>query len=455
MIGTRKRIGPIGVLVLACLALGGCPPTVVRNIDPDGPVRLMPTAELRDQILSTNCDTQPFRDLADLLVQGDRNGVVVSSSSKRYSIRPLPDEARFLVSTTELNDNQRHDCQRLIFPNDTPGTPMMERPLVGVFPSSELLKAGPFQDGVVVADIINYDAIDYAPLGIPPGLSCLWIQSNPDGDQWKAAIRPPVEDRCNEAQYEDRPDSELKVSRRSVHSVPDEYEDADFSDPDLIDLIPDFPDATAEDYPHVARWMWDSVSETQFIGIQCGNGWCEIGNPEFEPSPAGLKIVSELPGWSDEQFLSVPDHDGRPVLSSLWGRIEPGEDNEYVEETHPGNWQCTEGEERHVATMEFLVGETDESRDAWRIYANKYSLNQKTADAQHHILYRVHPVIQNDTCSATYQLRSTSSPWTTVTRCKLTHSGSGTVRWAWTDDDDGVWVPCDAGCCMARGFGGS
>ena len=39
--------------------------------------------------------------------------------------------------------------------------------------------------------------------------------------------------------------------------------------------------------------------------------------------------------------------------------------------------------------------------------------------------------------------------WAAVRRSGHSHSGKRTVRWAWSERDEGIWSFCTAGCCMS------
>jgi hypothetical protein len=89
------------------------------------------------------------------------------------------------------------------------------------------------------------------------------------------------------------------------------------------------------DLPAVARWDYDDLGKVQYIGIKCGNAWCEIGSPGFHPSPRhvassptipGEKKVLENKGWHDEQFLAVLNTAGEPIPSRLKGTVVPHPD---------------------------------------------------------------------------------------------------------------------------------
>ena len=92
-----------------------------------------------------------------------------------------------------------------------------------------------------------------------------------------------------------------------------------------------------KDYPAVARWDWDPVNQHQYVGIMCGNGWCEIGRQLEHPfTPSRRYGTAELAGrppkvvgvkgWYDEQYLAVPGGPGQMVPSSARGTVIPDSD---------------------------------------------------------------------------------------------------------------------------------
>jgi hypothetical protein len=451
----------------------GCIPQ--PPLDPPGPVELPSVEVLRERVQTYQCDSQEFRDLADMMVLASREGV---AGGPHGVPGPMPPEARFLISTANLNNNQVHDCQRLIGPNDTAGTRMAEKPLVAVLPSADRVQNGAFFDGVVVADIINYDSVAYGPLGIPPGLSCLWVEAGVDADlmpganggpphggtlassaerssqtvKWTAAIRVPLNGSCSDPDFQAGLGKALDVERRQVHVLPEELSGPEVDRDRLRDRLGEFRLATVDDYPHVGRWMWDPESGTQFIGIQCGDGWCEIGAPEFEASREPISFVDEIPGWSDGQFLSVRTPTGDLVLSGLYGSITPGADNEVAESQRVQSWSCSSSApEYHVATLRFRELLGPDPTDAWDVYARKLGLEHTQPESAHRLFFRTGRRFSFPFCKPSYLARTETGSWMSATRCDVTHSGSGTVRWAWDDEDEGVWFPCLEGCCMARG----
>jgi hypothetical protein len=63
----------------------------------------------------------------------------------------------------------------------------------------------------------------------------------------------------------------------------------------------EMPSPTSEPPSPVARWDWDAQNTRQYLGIRCGNGWCEIGATGSTSSGG-----NHLKGRYDEQHVVLP-----------------------------------------------------------------------------------------------------------------------------------------------------
>jgi hypothetical protein len=239
-----------------------------------------------------------------------------------------------------------HDCQRLLVRGDRgSGTADSLRygPLVAIWAADSLAGRLPKDStdlptlAIPVAVVFNAErATAYAPLGIQPGFSCLYLRhlaAGPTG--WGASLVPlpggPAE--CA---------APLDTLPRSAFTL------RVWSSPPPRGL-------TADDIPQVTRWDWDPRTSTQYIDIRCGTELCAVGAPGFEPSPsladagslaATLAAEAEpIPGiadgdaptgkpnerarvfaiksWYDEQRLDLRDPQGRPTLTDIVGTVVP------------------------------------------------------------------------------------------------------------------------------------
>jgi hypothetical protein len=134
----------------------------------------------------------------------------------------------------------------------------------------------------------------YPHLNIGGNFNCLYVY--PKGDGFAAKVRPVggVSDAACKETFD--PDelsvTELTVIRRQR--------------------------GTIGDHAQAARWEFDPVARRYFIGLACGDAWCDIGlgvgGQPFNP-PAGYTAPAGTPepdarvlsskGWYDEQRLAV------------------------------------------------------------------------------------------------------------------------------------------------------
>jgi hypothetical protein len=361
------------VLLLAALSLA-CFPR-----EPEEGTRQQ--AELVQAMVDAPCDTQDFYQMA-----------------RREDV-----STTVFVSANDLLDSEVHDCQRLI----TGGT---LGPLAGILVSTSRVEMPDFAAGVVVAEILNYDGPLYAELGIHPGLNCLWLQgdavNNPDGAGWIAAIvQPNRNGNCvMDAPFQPATTQQLQLYRRQHGGTV---------------------------YPSTGRWMWDG--SRQFIGIRCGDGWCELGHG-FTPTPA-IATVEDVPGWFDEQLMSyAPTRGASLQLSGLLGRITPA----------PGLISLPDDafdgpNGAPVASIAFIGNDAE----ALAAYRRKFDLPGNATSAQLR-----HRRTGSPLGPVTREYATTGNNWRAVYHNEhAKHAGRGAVRWAWNEADEAAWYPCDLGCC--------
>ncbi|HET9293481.1 MAG TPA: hypothetical protein VFO06_04240 [Gemmatimonadales bacterium] len=235
-----------------------------------------------------------------------------------------------------------HDCQRFVVRPPRAAGAVTERelrfgPLVAIWAADSLGVLFPGDQpgqslALPVAIIHNFDPTPYQPLGLEPGFSCLYIWHEGGVQRhWSARIVPlgPSPSPCQEA----RDPGALAGGTLTVQTAE----------------LP--PDVGPADIPWVARFDWDSVQQEQYIGIRCGDQWCEIGNGHFMPSrsalatgtnAAGLKLalgtsfaatafgskseqvrVVGIKGWYDQQRLDMRDQNGNLVITNIVGTVIP------------------------------------------------------------------------------------------------------------------------------------
>jgi hypothetical protein len=364
-----------------------------------------------------------------------------------------------------------HDCQRFI---DSTGTAY--GPLVGIFAVSSILGFNPtpatpspdidsrdspeisdpaagetpvtpprHADGYPVAVVVDFDVVGYAPLGIRPGVNCLYVFPSSAGPHGFGARMVPVgtrADACAAAYDPSMPGEDLLVFGRRMRGD------------------------HANDYPPVARWDWDPTTRIQYAGIRCGQRWCEIGpRAGFVRSPThdfGIpnrkeRRVFAVKGWHDEQWLARPGTNGlfpQPFL----GTVVPVKD---------------------LANYDSVTFATPKWIDVARVSITPFD---PVYESKFHLTTSSMPNEMNQIalCQGTFQqclaadgaptrppaacpTASTATWWARITNTKkekryhcvtrVPHVGAsmpGTARWLWDDADELIWVECDEGCCRVQ-----
>jgi hypothetical protein len=195
-----------------------------------------------------------------------------------------------------------HDCQRFVV--DVGGR-LTYQSVYAIYAAPGLDSTFDSGSRGAAATIVS-DGGWYGPLGIKPGVNCLYLE--PTETTWKARLVP-------------------NGLNGNCPVNPFLFAFADF---DVVaDPLP--PGLKPEDVPAVARWDWDAENRVQYIGIRCGDRWCEIGPRGFKPSPA-LPVpagvhgkdarVYLIKGWYDRQLLAQPGSDPA-VPSNTIGVIVP------------------------------------------------------------------------------------------------------------------------------------
>jgi hypothetical protein len=308
-----------------------------------------------------------------------------------------------------------------------------------------------------VAQIFNYDNVAYGELGIQPYFNCLQLRRlpSPTGrtSRWAARIVPTYKD-PKACAAEDRRDT-LGFMALEVRSTA--------APPALL--------------PSVARWDREPAPPgRQYIGIRCGNEWCEIGPKDFASSPglpntpiqaAYLAEFEEMPGapatpaveklsviqikgWYDQQMLA--EFDGSSLRrTSVLGTIIP----------HPGL--------KGIAHNERFAGQWIPS--AYVHVTAAYKGFEPPAGAR--ALNRISICLETAgrSCAgapAASAASVCSAPggdrwWAAIDRptsgreIRCVHfDGKSTVipaaaaRWRWLETDEKTWVRCAEGCCSSN-----
>ncbi len=365
-----------------------------------------------------------------------------------------------------------HDCQRFVIPATTSGlasAPSSDSlafgPLVAVWAANQLDLAfarGDSLNGkaVPVAVLYNFDADhDYAPLGIKPGFNCLFLWN--DGT-WHGTLvalgdKPPVESeptRCL---------APIDTASRAILAG---------TELEVLPVAPP-PPLKPRDIPPVARWDWDKKNRQQYIGIRCGDTWCEVGAPGFAPSdPADgtaegaefLAAVVPIPksgvhqatpdevlrvvavkGWSDRQRLDLRTEDSRLILADVSGVVfpQPALDSVAVD-AYRSTW---------IPSAYVFVDATYSAKYPMQAGMNRVDICNGTqsdcsipAGAKH--CTGIDPDSQD-----TWWGRVTPAAGDPYYYCvrRRTHGGdvipAAAARWNWSEADAKTWSRCGTACC--------
>lgn len=357
------------------------------------------------------------------------------------AVCPNENEKRLLseepVTSAVQRIHEYHDCQRLI-QNHQYGA------LAGVFAHANVDKFQSWKDfvdgrlaAIVVSFVTKGQEMPYESLGLTGGVNCLVIRAT-GYDEWQAEIinqpfpvlspaGPHYGDCADTLRWQD-------VRTKGVHALTVRVQHG-------VDMH-GLPIA-----PPVARWDWDPVHQLNYIGVKCDSlTWCEIGPPGFAVSEAQLLPHTNRPifkGYYDEQFLA---DSGGQTVSSVYGRIMPGEDTRDVHTMHHGTprWY-------HASTVVFSERGPAPSH-TFDKYSQWYSTTSAGIGPRRMIdssALRLFPLPGSPLSGYRGRLNSLTLPDAQI----VYHYHGGlihvaTVRWRWLYHDESTWSYCDpAGCC--------
>ena len=168
----------------------------------------------------------------------------------------------------------------------------------------------------------------YKPLGIGSGFNCLYLFQS----------EAPAGATLLGRMVQNGRDSICANPIDPTHPGPGPFKDL------KVHPIPPATGLTSADIPSVARWDWNPRDSTQYIGVNCGSAWCEVGgrgSPSYSYATAGLppgqRRIAEIKGWYDAQMLDTgPANHPIPIG---WGTIYPVKDLwSKVESDFQGKW---------------------------------------------------------------------------------------------------------------------
>jgi hypothetical protein len=435
---TRRSVWvAFGFVLVAAIALTGCPGTPAKHLT----IRLRP-----------ECPEN-----------GEWSRIFVSDTSTTLYGKVPGGELAGSEGITDIVEF--HDCQQFIVPAKEQGKYRYSS-LFAIFARLRLDR--PYQSpdsttpfdpatmGMPMATIFSYDS-EYTQLGIKPGFNCLYFFRTSDTvpSGWEALVLPVPENQQRCA----RPLSSRMAPGGKLLTVSPAVE----------------PKPGSDTPPPVARWDWDATNHTEYIGIRCGDVWCEVhpdvgSGPGFVSSVPIRSLDSHSKGWYDEQILAVAGNPkGRPPeVSNIIGTLIPAD--------NLGNDDVPQASSRYVN------GWINVARVAIRGnsggYTSKLNLieaGEVQADNIVALCYvsppkpnkcdGVDPMGIGCKSDGWYGMvthsNGTAAPvkaFFCVTRRDHDPYGSmrphppipGIVRWRWALEDETMWIRCLNGCCEVK-----
>ena len=227
-------------------------------------------------------------------------------------------------------------------------------------------------------------------------------------------------------------------------------------------------DLDGTDVPAVARWDWDPKNEVQYIGIACGDRWCEVSGdrlvasrrfgvndgPAQEPvpnhppkKPAGKhKRVWMIKGWYDEQYIAVAggtkgDLTPGGVLATIFPHGQLDELNS-VSDFQAG-WVPAATVRLDSAMPSYEVKSNFTPKDNRIFLCENGKGNCGDAIGQT-------PKECTASQGGTWFAKIVSGRGVTKYRCVTRREHKdvvATARWRWLNNDETVWIRCANGCC--------
>lgn len=354
----------------------------------------------------------------------------VAASEPITRIPEFHDCQRFLSS-----DGTRFDSMYAIFAARTLKSlpDLLERPVQTNQPGPV---TNPRQWAMTAATIYSYGG-RYAPLGIEPGFNCLYLWLD-GAREWRAFMFP-VEDRDPDC-LQRRTASGRGVRPLRVN----------------VTLRGVFPDS---EYPPVARWDLDPRRKLHFIGIKCGDAWCEVGPsgasfgsgarrtdlaPLLASTRHGHKRVTSVKGWHDQQWIAIPPDPGAvptvgPKLRpfTAFAAVYPDTllERRTVADFSASRWipVATVVLDQDIPGYERKLNFTQGTNT---IFLQNTSTGWRARIVSGRKVARERDVVRRDHSAMLATLGLTVP---------------GTARWRWRVDDETIWIRCDAGCCEIAG----
>ncbi len=292
-----------------------------------------------------------------------------------------------------IANNEAHDCQRLIQRDNK-----KKNPLVTFWLSTAVPSITDYSSKRLVGGFSWQDGDKFDEYKLEKAESCVWVQKV--GVTWKAWIVPHEDaEKCDPANPNEANGKELTVFTK----------DQD----------------TNQEYPYAARII--DKGSFYLFGFQClRHTWCVIG---AERDPGG-----PYDGRGDFQRLHYADAGKVLHTSFLEGTIEP----------MPFTTSLPDEATFHNVWIPLAKITITGSDDPARIrYAEKwgYPVGAKIPDLV------VVEIMKRTTDNKWLMRFGQQGTGKVIKPDPKSGHHYGTVRWRWSDVDEGVWVPCPAGCC--------
>ena len=305
------------------------------------------------------------------------------------------------------------DVQRFIDDHDNYG------PIAWSFAPPYLesfLNSTPFTLASIAVAIVYVQALpgtllsrQYGQLGLEPGFNCVYLNLN--GGNWKTDVTRSPAGGCANIEPAGAAGFPLSVLREAG--------------------------AAANQYPPVTRYV-ERNDTLVAIGARCGDGWCTMGTNDAakiqRPGYAGMTGAGTtsrwtIKGWFDDQHLAVPATGSTPAIRGQYlASIIPDENlaNYRVSPHYKNGWV-------HVATV-MMPGQVPQKyQSGWGFSSGKNEIYIHAAGS--------HWVAWIKDAAGNPHFRP-------VTRTAHNYQGiPATARWAWSDEDEPIWVYCGGACC--------
>jgi hypothetical protein len=288
--------------------------------------------------------------------------------------------------------------------------------------------------GIALAEVVSWGG-EYPSLGIKPYFNCLFVY---DSDALKAVMVPVGRD--------DKPCTEIVDPTAVVGTQ-------------LRVRATSRAGLTAEDYPPVGKWDTDPRTGSMYVGMICGDKWCELApeattySEQYTSTSTDrlVRRLREVKGWYDEQRLAVKNGEG-VIPSSIVGTFAPSRNLGAYRESDfnsrrwlpAGTAVLSSGHPDYLAKLNFGGG--PRANQIWLCSGSAskciptHAQRQVADCSEKHTMFAMIRSSLGDSlykCVGYYHHKSND----------VVIPIPGTVRWAWYDTDEGGWIRCPLGCC--------